>query len=296
MAVDAPPGAPSCAPPDPNPKKPTLAAPAGTCDTHAHVFGPQSRYAYSPARGYTPPDAPYEAYRALHAALGVARGVLTQPSVYGTDNTAMLDAVARDPENLRAVAAVGADVTDAELKRLHDAGARGIRVNLVDKGGMPFDSFADVEKFAARIVPMGWHIEYLVHVHNFPDLDVLGRLPADSVIGHFGYMHVSNGVDHPGFRSFLRLFEQGRVWVKMTAPYRITARQTLPYDDVAPVAKALREARPDRLLWGSDWPHPICPKPMPNDGDMFEHLAEWLPGEALRRQVMAENPTALYGF
>jgi 2-pyrone-4,6-dicarboxylate lactonase len=292
MAVHAPP----CAPPDPNPKKPTLAAPAGTCDTHAHVFGPQSRYAYSPARGYTPPDAPYEAYRALHAALGVERGVLTQPSVYGTDNTAMLDAVARDPENLRAVAAVGADVTDAALQRLHDAGARGIRVNLVDKGGMPFDTFADVEKFAARIVPMGWHIEYLVHVHDFPDLEVLGRLPADSVIGHFGYMHVSNGVDHPGFRSFLRLFEKGRVWVKMTAPYRITARETLPYDDVEPVAKALREARPDRLLWGSDWPHPICPKPMPNDGGMFEHLAEWLPGAALRRQVMAENPKSLYGF
>ncbi len=292
MSIDAPP----CAAPDPNPRKPKLAAPAGTCDTHAHVFGPQSRYAYSPARGYTPPDAPYEAYRHLHAVLGVTRGVLTQPSVYGTDNTAMLDAVARDPVNLRAVAAVGADVSDAELRRLNDAGVRGIRVNLVDKGGMPFASFAEVESFAKRIVPMGWHIEYLVHVHDFPELDVLGRLPADSVIGHFGYMHVSNGVDHPAFQAFLRLFEKGRVWVKMTAPYRITARQTLPYDDVEPIAKALREARPDRLLWGSDWPHPICPKPMPNDGAMFEHLAEWLPGDALRRQVMAENPKALYGF
>ena len=143
---------------------------------------------------------------------------------------------------------------------------------------------------------MGWHIEYLVHVHDFPDLDVLGRLPADSVIGHFGYMHISNGVDHPGFQAFLRLFEKGRVWVKMTAPYRITACTGLPYGDVEPIAKALRETRPDRLLWGTDWPHPINPKPMANDGDLFDHLAEWLPDEKLRRQVLAENPKALYGF
>jgi predicted TIM-barrel fold metal-dependent hydrolase len=292
MEVDAP----FCAPPDPNPHKPKLKAPAGTTDTHAHVFGPQSAYDYSPARGYTPPDAPYEAYRHLHVVLGVERGVLTQPSVYGTDNTAMLDAVARDPVNLRAVAAVGADVTDDELRRLNDAGVRGIRVNLVDKGGMPFDTFADVERFAARIVPMGWHIEYLVHVHDFPDLDVLGNLPADSVVGHFGYMHLSNGLDHPGWLNFLRLFEKGRIWVKMTAPYRITQREVLPYDDVDAVAKALREARPDRLLWGTDWPHPINPKPMANDGEKFDHLAEWLPGEDLRRQVLVENPKALYGF
>ncbi|MEM9681819.1 MAG: amidohydrolase family protein [Pseudomonadota bacterium] len=285
-----------CPPPDPNPRTPKLSAPAGTCDTHAHVFGPQSKYPYSSARGYTPPDAPYEAYRALHEALGVSRGVLTQPSVYGTDNTAMLDAVARDPANMRAVAAVGADVTDDELRRLNEAGVRGIRVNLVDKGGMPFDSFADVEKFADRVVPMGWHIEYLVHVHDFPDLDVLGRLPADSVIGHFGYMHISNGVDHPGFQSFLRLFEKGRVWVKMTAPYRLTDRTALPYDDLNPVGQSLRETRPDRLLWGTDWPHPINPKPMANDGDMFDELATWLPDEALRQQVLVDNPKALYGF
>jgi predicted TIM-barrel fold metal-dependent hydrolase len=292
VTTDAPP----CAAPDPNPRKPRFAAPAGTCDTHAHVFGPQSRYPYSPARGYTPPDAPYEAYRRLHATLGVARGVLTQPSVYGTDNRAMLDAVAKDPANLRAVAAVGADVSDTELRRLHEAGARGIRVNLVDKGGMPFASFGEVERFAERIVPMGWHIEYLVHVHDFPELDVLGRLPADSVIGHFGYMHVSHGVGHPGFQAFLRLFAKGRIWVKMTAPYRITGCMTVPYGDVTPIARALCEARSDRLLWGTDWPHPINPKPMANDGDLFDHLPQWLPDEALQRQVLVDNPKKLYGF
>ena len=292
MEVNAPP----CAAPDPDPRSPKVKAPDGTCDTHAHVFGPQDRYPYSPARGYTPPDAPYEAYRHLHTVLRVTRGVLTQPSVYGTDNRAMLDAVARDPENLRAVAAVGADVSDDELARLHRAGARGIRVNLVDKGGMPFDSFDAVEAFAQRILPMGWHIEYLVHVHEFPELDVLGRLPVDSVIGHFGYMSAACGVAHPGFQAFLRLFEKGRVWVKMTAPYRLTQHDETPYEDVEPIARALRETRPDRLLWGTDWPHPINPKPMANDGDLFDHLAEWLPEENSRRGVLVDNPARLYGF
>lgn len=286
----------ACPPPDPNPRTPRLKAPPGTCDTHAHVFGPQSRYAYSPKRGYTPPDAPYEAYRHLHAALGVSRGVLTQPSVYGVDNTAMLDAVARDPVNLRAVVAVDADITDAQLRVLDAAGARGIRVNLVDPGGMPFDTFDEVERFAARIAPMGWHIEYLVHVHEFPELDALARMPVDAVVGHFGYMPTSCGLDHAGFQAFLKLFEGGRIWVKMTAPYRITAREELPYDDVEPFARALREARPDRLLWGTDWPHPINKKPMANDGDLFDHLAAWLPDEELCQQVLVENPKRLYGF
>src|SRR5919199_706932 len=128
---------PTCAPHDPNPRRPRLQAPPGACDCHAHVFGPAARHPYSPKRGYTPPDASFEAYRHMHAVLGIARGVLTQPSVYGTDNRAMLDAVARDPGQLRAVAAVDADVTEDELRRLDEAGVRGVRVNLVDPGGMP---------------------------------------------------------------------------------------------------------------------------------------------------------------
>lgn len=292
MADDALP----CPPADPNPRAPKIKAPPGTCDTHAHVFGPQACYPYSPKRGYTPPDAPYDAYRHLHAVLGVTRGVLTQPSAYGTDNAAMLDAVARDPVNLRAVAAVDAGITDEQLRALDAAGVRGIRVNLVDKGGMPFDSFGDVEPFAARIAPMGWHIEYLVHVHAFPELDALARMPVDAVVGHFGYMPAACGIDHPGYRAFLGLVERGRIWVKMTGPYRITACEDVPYDDVEPLARALREARPDRLLWGSDWPHAINKKPMANDADLFDHLAAWLPEERLRAQVLVQNPQRLYGF
>jgi len=284
----------SCPPADPNPRTPKVKAPPGTCDTHAHVF--EARYPYSPRRGYTPPDAPYEAYRHLLDVLGATRAVLAQPSAYGTDNSAILDAVARDPSNMRAVAAVDAGVTDEQLRALDAAGVRGIRVNLVDKGGMPFDSFDDVERFASRIAPMGWHIEYLVHVHDFPELDALARMPVDAVVGHFGYMPTTCGVDHPGYRAFLRLVERGRIWVKLTAPYRITASGDLPYEDVEPLARALREARPDRLLWGSDWPHAINRKPMANDGDLFDLVAAWLPGERLREQVLADNPKHLYGF
>jgi len=287
---------PTCAAADAAPRRPRLAAPAGACDCHAHIFEPQSRYAYYPKRGYTPPVATWEQWRAMHRVLGIERGVLTQPSVYGTDNRAMLDAVAREPERLRAVAAVDADVADAELQRLDAAGVRGIRVNLVDKGGMPFASFAEVERFARRIAPLGWHIEYLVHVHAFDALEVLARMPVDGVIGHFGYVPGAIGPGHAGYKAFLKLFAGGRLWVKLTAPYRITGRQLVPYDDVVPFARALVETRPDRLLWGTDWPHPHNPRPMPNDGDLFDLVADWLPGEALRRQVLTDNPARLYGF
>jgi 2-pyrone-4,6-dicarboxylate lactonase len=288
---------PSCAPYDPNPRRPVLRAPPGTCDCHAHVFGPEARYPYSPKRGYTPPDAPFEAYRRMHETLGIERGVLTQPSVYGTDNRAIIDAVARDPENLRAVAAVDADISDGELRRLDDTGVRGVRINLVDKGGMPFATFADFERFASRIADLGWHVEFLVHVHEFPDLAPRFRaLPVDSVVGHLGYMRTSEGLDHPGFRQFLDLVAEGRCWVKLSGAYRVTTLERAPYKDVAPFARALIEARPDRMLWGTDWPHPICKIPMPNDGDLLDLLLDWSPDEATRRRILVDNPARLYGF
>ncbi|MGA8051243.1 MAG: amidohydrolase family protein [Burkholderiales bacterium] len=269
------------------------------CDTHAHVFGPEQRYPYNPARAYTPPDAPLEAWLALHAKLGIGRGVLVQPSVYGTDNRAILDAVALHPGRLRAVVAVGAEVSDAELERLHAAGARGIRVNLADKGGNPFASPADLERTAARIAPLGWHVELLVHVHQLDAWrDVFERLPLDVVVGHLGYMPAELGVAHPAWRAFLEVVRAGRCWVKLSAPYRITARSAMPYDDVAPFARELVAARPDRILWGSDWPHPhIRSKAVsPDDAGMLAQFAQWVPDEALRRRILADNPAKLYGF
>ncbi len=223
--------------------------------------------------------------------------MLTQPSVYGIDNRRMLDAVAAAPERLRAVAAVDATVSDAELAQLDRAGVRGIRVNLVDKGGMPFESIDGVARMAARIAPLGWHIELLVHAHAYPDFRrTMAALPVEVVVGHLGYMRTSEGLDHPGFRDFLGLVADGRCWVKLTAPYRITTSATVPYADVAPVARRLIETRPDRMLWGSDWPHVATKLAMPNDGDLLELLGDWAPDPAIRRQILVDNPTRLYGF
>jgi 2-pyrone-4,6-dicarboxylate lactonase len=200
---------------------------------------------------------------------------------------------------LRAVVAVDAAVSDAGLERLHAAGARGIRVNLADKGGNPFASPADLERTAARIAPLGWHVEVLAHVHEMGDwADALARLPTDVVFGHYGYMPAALGAGHPAFCAFLARLESGRWWVKLTAPYRLTARSALPYDDVAPFARALVAARPDRLLWGSDWPHPYIRSQAqsPDDVAMFAQLADWIPDQALRRRILADNPARLYGF
>ncbi|MBS0537774.1 MAG: amidohydrolase family protein [Proteobacteria bacterium] len=284
-----------CPPPDPAPSTPRIAMPADACDTHAHIFGPAAKYAWNPARGYTPPDALPAAYEHLHRVLGVTRAVITQPSVYGIDNAATLDYVAADLARRRAVVSVGADVTDRELAAMHDRGARGIRVNIADPGGNPFKSFAELRAVAERLKPMGWHIELLLHVDQ-ADLDELRALPVDISIGHFGYMPAAMGVDHPKYRAFLDLVGEGHCWVKLTGPYRITARQQLPYDDTVPFARALVARRPDRIVWGTDWPHPMCPVPMPNDGTMADMLLDWVPDEAVRKRILVDNAAALYGF
>jgi len=288
---------PICPGPDPEPTKPKFQVPAGAVDTHAHIFGPEDKYPYSPARGYTPPDASLENYLRLYDVLGIARGVLTQPSVYGTDNRAMLDAAAEAGERLYCVAAVGEDVSDAELQRLHEARVRGVRVNLVDKGGMPFDGIGAVRKFTSRIKPFGWHLEVLIHVHEIPDLAAtLDSMAVDVVVGHLGYMKTSEGLNHPGFQEYLGLLGGGRTWTKLTGSYRITTEDRTPYSDVTPFARAIIEANPDRVIWGSDWPHPFFWGVMPNDGALFDQLADWAPDAGVRNKILVDNPAALFGW
>ena len=288
---------PYCAAPDPAPRVPKIAVPSGACDCHVHVFGPAERYPYQEERSYTPPDSPPTALFALHETLGIDRAVLIQASVHGIDNTAVIDAVAQAPDRLRAVAAVQQDVTDRELAALHERGVRGIRVNLVDRGGMPFDSLDALGEMTARIRDMGWHAELLVHVEEFPDFPgFVSSLFVPVVVGHFGYMRADKGIDHPGFQAFLSMLGDGQCWVKLTGPYRISAEDRPPYKDLAPFAEALLKAAPDRLLWGSDWPHVMQVKPMPNDGDLLDLLSLWVPDEDIRQRVLVDNPSALYGF
>ena len=269
--------------------------PANACDSHAHIFGPAVKYPWSPARGYTPPDALPAAYEHLHKILGVTRGVITQPSVYGTDNSATLDYVSAHPDRLRAVVSVGPEVSDGELEAMHAKGARGIRVNIADPGGNPFKSFSELRRVAERLKLLGWHIELLLHVHE-ADMHELGSLPVPLSIGHLGYMPVGLGIDHPRYRGFLDRVADGNCWVKLSGPYRITAERHLPYADTVPFARALVARRPDRIVWGTDWPHPMCQIPMPNDGTMTDMLLDWVPDEAARKRVLVDNPAELYGF
>jgi predicted TIM-barrel fold metal-dependent hydrolase len=274
-----------------------VAVPPLACDVHAHVCGPDSRYPLIAQRLYTPPEASPDAFRHMLDALGVARGVLVQPSIYGTDNRAMLDALARDPKRFRGVAVVPFDVATAELERLHAAGVRGVRSNIVDlkdnKGRLPLEP---LRALARRIEPFGWHVEFLMHVDEFPQLErQLADFPVDVVFGHLGYVPTGAGLDTPGFTALLRLMREGKAWVKLTAPYRLTL-SAMPYPDVAPFAQALVDAAPERLLWGSDWPHVLIKSAMPNDGDLFDTFSKWVPDAALRKRILVDHAARVYDF
>jgi 2-pyrone-4,6-dicarboxylate lactonase len=285
---------PFCQGPDPSPRPPGFALPAGACDTHAHVFD-AGRYPYQPTRGYTPPDNGVDRLLALHDVLGIARGVVTQASVHGTDNRAVLDAASAHPDRLRAIVAVSEGVTEAEIAAMHAKGARGIRVNLVDRGGMPFRSLDSLGAVADILRPLGWHIELLVHVEQkMPELRALAaatRLPIS--VGHIGYNKA--GLAHPGYQHFLAMLADGQFWVKLTGLYRISKAPAFPYADSHAMARAVIEASPTRILWGSDWPHVHHYGAMPNDGDMLGLLAGWTDAPT-RDLILRDNPAALYGF
>jgi len=279
--------------PDPSTKKPKLILPPGSCDCHAHVFGPQSRYPYNPKRRYTPPDAlPANYVKMLHT-LGVERGVLVQPSVYMTDNTALLDALKETDFPLRGVAAVGENVTDAEFERMNALGVRGLRLNLRFESGA---TGAIAPKLAQRVAPLGWHLQFRINSEDFVNVErMLETLPVDIVIDHIGQVPVGEGIKGKAFQVILKLVKSGRCWVKLSAPMRMAAGE-YPYSDVTPFVHALVEAGPNRMLWATDWPHTTLTKKMPNDGDLVDLLADWIPDPVLRQKVLVDNPKKLYDF
>ncbi|MGQ7793132.1 amidohydrolase family protein [Faunimonas sp. B44] len=282
---------------DPKPRRPKVDVPAGACDCHAHVFGPGNAYPFIPHGLYTPADALPADFLGLLDALGLARGVLVQPSIYAQDNRAMLDALAPNLDRLRGIAVLPFDVGAAEVERLHGLGIRGVRCNIVDlrfdKGVLPLDG---LKALAATIRPFGWHVEFLMHVNEFPDLDrQLADFPTEVCFGHLGYVKTEHGADTEGFRAMLRLLRDGKAWVKLTAPYRLTL-SAMPYADVDETARILVEAAPDRLLWGSDWPHTYIKTAMPNDGDLFDLFVDRVPDAGLRKRILVDNPERLYGF
>ena len=289
--------APYCMAYHPEPSPPSFSFPPGSIDSHAHICGPEATFPYDSARIYTPPDALLPAYEHMLRTLGVERMVLVQPSIYGEDNQVMLRAMRESSMPTRGVAVVPLDMERAELEGFHKAGIRGVRFNLVDvkdpSAGLPM---AEITAFAERIKPMGWHTELLAHIDDYPEFGTMFQdFPTEIVVGHLGYFRPGCALDHPGFQGLLQLAGQGRCWVKLTGPYRIAAKD-FPYEDVDRFAEALVKRVPDRLLWGSDWPHVMMKKTMPNDGHLANILARWIPDQQLRRQVLTDNPAKLYQF
>ncbi|AMN39417.1 amidohydrolase family protein [Rhodoplanes sp. Z2-YC6860] len=300
MAEAAPDFAPLCAAPDRNPRGPRTAFPVLSCDTHAHIVGPATRFPYVKERIYTPPDSTYDDYRRLLSALGVGRAVLVQPSVYGADNTAMLDAMRRFGPGVRAVAVAEPSLSENEIEALHAAGVRGLRFNVVDrredKNVVPAAMLRDI---ARRIAPFGWHIELLVNVDEAKDIaNAVADIPVPIVLGHLGYPKsgAQHWTQHAAFAEMLRLIAKGRCWIKLTGPYRISDSADVPYEDVDAAAHALVKAAPERLIWGTDWPHVMKKKRMANDGELADLVERWIPDARTRSRVLVDNPAELYGF
>jgi 2-pyrone-4,6-dicarboxylate lactonase len=279
--------------PDPNPRRPRGLFPALACDCHAHVFGPQDNFPYVPNAAFIPPDASPQEYVRVLRTIGCQRGVLVQPSVYGTDHRCMLAAMAADTSMFRGVAVVDENVGENELRALHRAGVRGVRINVASKtAALRVDQ---APRIAARIKPLGWHLQFFVHIEQSASFgELLAKLPVPCVLDHFGHVDASDGVQSAGFQVLLGLARLEHVWFKLTGPYRISTQGPL-YPDVTPLAQALVAAAPDRCVWGTDWPHPNTMY-MPNDGDLADALSEWLPDAATRQKVLVDNPAHLYNF
>jgi predicted TIM-barrel fold metal-dependent hydrolase len=284
----------TCLPPDPNPVKPRLALPPGACDAHCHVFGPASRFPYSPDRSYTPPDAPVASLRKLHAALGISRAVIVHASCHGTDMQVTLDAIASSGGAYRGVACVDGSVTNEELTALHAGGIRGIRFNFVKHlGGVPdLDVFY---RLMARIKPLGWHIVLHFDAEDIlAQQELLHRIDVPFVIDHMGRVKAADGLEQRPFQLLLELFRENPLaWIKVCGAERVSVGKR-PFLDAVPFAQALIAVDPGRILWGTDWPHPNITKEMPNDGELVDLFATICPDAHTARRILVDNPTRLY--
>ena len=279
-------------PPDPNPVKPKYTPPPGACDGHCHIFGPASRFPYAPERRYTPQDAGRETLAALHRHLGLERAVLVQASCHGTDNNAMIDAMEWSKGKWRGVAMISQAATDLELMALHQAGVRGVRFNFVAHlGGAP--DLKNVDAVIRRVTPLGWHVQLHLDAHDIESYrGFLDRLRVPFIIDHMGRVAARDGLEQKPFRQLLDLMTNELAWVKVSGPERISSAGR-PFHDAIPFVRALIAAAPDRVLWGTDFPHPNV-KWMPNDGELVDLFAAAVPDDALRRKILVDNPAKLY--
>lgn len=284
--------------------------PAGACDCHMHVFGPDDRYPYTAQRSYTPRPASLDEYLDVAKTVGLERVVFVQPSAYGTDNRRMLDAIAAVGPAARGIAGIDAATTDAEIAAMAAGGMRGVRFNAASLGLRDARAIAPaLRETAARIAPHGWHLQIFIDLAVIAQLaDLLPTLPVPVVIDHMGHAHAELGPAQPGFDQVLKIMASGNVWVKLSGAYRVS-RIEPDFPDAEALARALVAANPDRCVWGTDWPHtgshagkPGADPPLINyrpfdDGHLLRLLAKWVDGDpGLLRRILTDNPAALYGF
>ncbi len=280
----------------PNPiadtRKPHVRFPPGSTDCHAHVF--ENRFKLLPDAHVIPPECPLPDYIRMLRAIGCDRAVLVQPSIYGTDNSAIEEAIESGEFDLRGIAVVAADVSEKEIERLHRIGFRGIRVNIAS--GTPGLKLEHAPRLADLIEPFGWHLQFFANFREQPALaDELAKLKTTIVIDHFARVPASEGVKGRAFQALLELLRRENCFAKLMGPYFVSDEPP-KYADITPLARAMVEVAPDRIVWATDWPHTQGKKYMPNDGDLADTLADWVPDEAQRRKILVDNPSRLYGF
>jgi 2-pyrone-4,6-dicarboxylate lactonase len=285
-----------------NPSKPRFQLPPGSVDAHCHVFGPVAQFPFAPERKYTPCDASKDQLLALRDHLGFDRNVIVQASCHGADNSALVDALKHSSGKAKGVATVKRSVTDRELADLDAAGVRGVRFNFV-KRLVDFTPKDELMEIAARIAPLGWHVVIYFEAVDLPELwDFFTALPTTVVVDHMGTPDVTKPVDGPEFELFIKFMrEYPNVWSKVTCPERLSVAgppalngERAPYRDVVPFARRLVETFPDRVLWGTDWPHPNLKKHMPDDGLLVDFIPHIATNPELQRKLLVDNPTRLY--
>jgi 2-pyrone-4,6-dicarboxylate lactonase len=286
---------PTIPPPLAEPRAPQWRLPAGSCDSHCHVFGPHHRFPYAESRTFTPHDMSKERLRALHDHLGFERAVIVQSACHGTDHAALLDALRAGAGRYRGVALVGAATSAADVQALHAAGVRGARFNFLPHlGGYPPEDL--IRRVERLVEPHGWH--FGIHVTG-PDLvaceGLIRSLRLPVVIDHMARFDVREGLDGQAFTTLLRLLDGGRIAVKLSGIDRLS-RQPGPYADALPFARRLAAHAPDQVVWGTDWPHPNLHGPMPDDGELVDLIAEIAPDETARRKLLVDNPARLFDF
>jgi len=286
----------------PGPSQPRFRVPPGAVDAHCHVFGPGAQFPFAPERKYTPCDASREQLFALRDRLGFARNVLVQATCHGADNRALVDALRHSDGRARGVATVKRGVTDAELEALHEAGVRGTRFNFVRRL-VDFTPKDELLEIARRIAPLGWHVVVYFEAADLPELwDFFTALPTTVVVDHMGRPDVTRPVDGPEFERFVRLMrEHPNVWSKVSCPERLSVSgppaldgERDAYRDVVPFARRLVETFPDRVLWGTDWPHPNLRDHMPDDGLLVDFIPHIATTPELQRRLLVDNPMRLY--